>query len=361
MMSEVLFRNGTRAEYAALAVKEPLTFYYLDDVSELYIGEVKITSASDLAAVVADVAQNAADIVSIRNILTKLEGDETVENSIRSIVKGYIDPIIESLNNKTDQEIRGTDGKGLIFNESDGGGAKFEHVDGTWSFVGVNSGGKNGITGQIYSIDHNNGNLGTRINMTSDGFFYTKNKTNATYASDDELVTKKDLDRISGDASSKTVYFVDDTNEYRFYQGSDNSDMTQNVLVGTLPKDKFLLDAKIVELEYNDGKLYDNGVDVTALVKGDVPAIMTDAGAYLKMIMQNISNPIYTSVKSLIDIYTANNQTSEVIINIDANNNITATVGVVSASKIQFNNGSTTTTVQDEITGIKTNLTWQSI
>ena len=78
--------------------------------------------------------------------------------------------LAELLSKKTDREETGANGKGLIFNESDGGGAKFENSDGTWSFVGVNDGGKNGITGQLYSVDHSNGNLGTRLNLTSNGF-----------------------------------------------------------------------------------------------------------------------------------------------------------------------------------------------
>ena len=61
----------------------------------------------------------------------------------------------------------------------DGGGVQFTHTDGTRSFAGVNDGGKSGITGQLYSVDTKNGNLGTRINMTNNGFFYFKDKTGA--------------------------------------------------------------------------------------------------------------------------------------------------------------------------------------
>lgn len=104
------------------------------------------------------------------------------------------------VSNKTDRSVTGTNGKALIFNETDGGGAKFEHSDGTWSFVGVNDGGKNGLTGQIYSVDHNNENLGTRLNMSNDGFYYTKGKKNAGYTADDELATKGDVAGAVGDA-----------------------------------------------------------------------------------------------------------------------------------------------------------------
>ena len=101
---------------------------------------------------------------------------------------------------KTDRELTGANGKALIFNESDGGGAKFENNDGTWSYVGVNDGGSNGITGQIYSVDHSNGNLGTRINMTNDGFYYFKGKTGAMqYTTQDEIATKGDVESALDD------------------------------------------------------------------------------------------------------------------------------------------------------------------
>lgn len=101
-----------------------------------------------------------------------------------------------SVVNKTDRELNGANGKALIFNESDGGGAKFEHSDGTWSFVGVNDGGENGITGQIYTVkkDAESGKyVGTRLNMTKSGFFYTANKNSSAFTADDEIATKGDI------------------------------------------------------------------------------------------------------------------------------------------------------------------------
>ena len=95
---------------------------------------------------------------------------------------------------KVDKELTGAQGKALIFNESDGGGAKFENSDGTWSFVGVNEGGKDGITGQLYSLDSKNNYTGTRLNMTNGGFYYTANKASgAGYTAADELATKGDI------------------------------------------------------------------------------------------------------------------------------------------------------------------------
>ena len=78
------------------------------------------------------------------------------------------------LDNKTDYQVNGTNGKSLMFNEADGGGAKFEHNDGTWSFAGVNDGGKNGLAGQIYAVEPSNGYKGTKLDVTVGGLYYTK-------------------------------------------------------------------------------------------------------------------------------------------------------------------------------------------
>ena len=98
---------------------------------------------------------------------------------------------------KVDKVVDGTNGKSLVFNESDGGGAKFEHNDGTNSFVGVNDGGASGLAGQLYVVNKDT-KVGTRLNMSSEGFFYTNGKSNASYNADDELVTKKDIKGIEG-------------------------------------------------------------------------------------------------------------------------------------------------------------------
>ena len=101
---------------------------------------------------------------------------------------------------KVDREITGANGKALIFNESDGGGAKFENSDGTMSFVGVNDGGENGITAQLYSVkkDAETGkNIGTRMNMTTGGFYYTNGKDSAIYTANDEIATKGNIKDVT--------------------------------------------------------------------------------------------------------------------------------------------------------------------
>lgn len=124
---------------------------------------------------------------------------QTAYAQLQALIKAEEAARIAEDAKKVDRELTGANGKALIFNESDGGGAKFENSDGTHSFVGVNDGGANGITGQIYSVDKNNGNKGTRLNMTSNGFFYTNGASNAAYTAENEVATKGDIESALDD------------------------------------------------------------------------------------------------------------------------------------------------------------------
>lgn len=105
------------------------------------------------------------------------DGDEKIlfKNESGNVVSVPTDDQVDAkLRTKVDRQLTSANGKALIFNETDGGGAKFEHTDGTWSFAGVNDGGHDGLAGQIYAVDHNNGNTGTRIDISVGGMYYTK-------------------------------------------------------------------------------------------------------------------------------------------------------------------------------------------
>ena len=131
------------------------------------------TTKTGNAAIQAAAAKlNAAEIA-----LAITDGEEKIlfKNANGDVVAVATEEQIAALlANKTDYQVDGTNGKALMFNETDGGGAKFEHNDGTWSFAGVNDGGKNGLAGQIYAIEPNNSYKGTKLDVTVGGLYYTK-------------------------------------------------------------------------------------------------------------------------------------------------------------------------------------------
>ena len=109
---------------------------------------------------------------------------------------------------KTAKEINGTNGKALMFNEADGGGAKFEHADGTWSFAGVNDGGEDGIAGQIYALKKNASNKmeGARIDVSKGGMYYTVGDAaaGARMVADNEIAVKGDITAVVTDMVGDT-------------------------------------------------------------------------------------------------------------------------------------------------------------
>lgn len=400
-MASVTFRIGTSAQYSGLAVKDQYCFYYLQDTERLYLGTSEITSSAALAALAADVAQNTSDITSLRNTLTRLDGDASVSGSIRNLIAQAVEMLEVQLEGKVDASTAGINGTSEVANSGGGAGVKFTHSDGSISYIGTTDGGATGISGQIYTVKEDGDKfVGSRINMTKNGFYYLSNRNSSSYTSEDEIAVKGDLapkqnktldnplviggDTVttvedalsalntagSGDAASKTVYLVDASGvdptvarKYNLYQGSDPLDMSNNTLVGTVnvPLDQVLRDAYIVTLIYSLGRLLDNGVDVTRLVKGDEPATLADAGKYMKFVMQNVTDPLYVAMSEFIDIISTDHQTSEITLNLDASNNLTGTIGTVAASKIIFEvAGGTNTTVQNEIEDMKSNMTWQS-
>lgn len=85
MAYNVKFLKGTAAEYAS-ASKNSTTFYYTTDDAQLYLGEIKLSNGSELAAAITRIAKNEGDITTINNTLTTIQGDATVEGSIKKAV-----------------------------------------------------------------------------------------------------------------------------------------------------------------------------------------------------------------------------------------------------------------------------------
>lgn len=238
----------------------------------------------------------------------------------------------------TQQEIISANGKSLVWNEASGGGAKFEHTDGTWSFVGVNDGGENGLAAQIYAVKKNENNkyVGTRINVTKNGIYYTNGNDSMAYTAGDEIATKKD---VQGDASSKTVYVVETSGgsqdpfskKYDFYQGANGSSQSPD------PSEKLTTIAIAKDMFVESGT-------VGTVTVADEPYPGAKVGdKYIDLVLANSSSDhIYIPANSLVDVYTGGT-TDYIQVSIDGNNQITATIvdGSIGRTKLDSDvNGS---------------------
>ena len=198
-------------DYATQAyVGEQIAAIDIPDVSEFAtesfvtekIAEIDIPDVSNFATteyvgeqIAAIDIPDVSNFVTAEDVSTAISGAGHVSASqlsgLVAINGDYVRPaehkIITKSNNK--------DLTAMIWNEESGGGAMFINEDvGTKSFIGVNNGVD--VTPnfwvQGYAINTTS-KLGSRIELDTTGFYYTKNQTNYSYTADDEVVVKKDI------------------------------------------------------------------------------------------------------------------------------------------------------------------------
>ena len=97
-MANVMFLQGTAAQYTA-ATKNQNTFYYTTDDKQFYLGEVKLSNAGEIVDAVERITKNENDIQTINNTLTTIQGDENVDGSIKKAVKEAKDALEAKIGN----------------------------------------------------------------------------------------------------------------------------------------------------------------------------------------------------------------------------------------------------------------------
>lgn len=103
-MAIVNFYKGTQAQYTALAAKDAYTFYLVEEEAskDLYLGEVKLSNAADLAAAITRISTNESDINTIEATLTKLNGADTEDGSIAKMIKDAVDAVKSQIGTMSD-------------------------------------------------------------------------------------------------------------------------------------------------------------------------------------------------------------------------------------------------------------------
>jgi len=205
---------NTKADAADLAdyeTKSDLTRDYYDK-SVLYTKTEINTTLTDYETK-ADLTENYYNKTTIDSTLSNYEtkaelettlGDYIQKSSTAGLVKndGTIDTNTyltqhQDISGKVDKEIESINGTAKILNEADGGGAMFESTT-LKSYVGVHDGtgptspDGAGLAGQIYAKNKTSNDI-AKINLYSDGFYYTKNTATGSETADDEIATKGDI------------------------------------------------------------------------------------------------------------------------------------------------------------------------
>ena len=240
-------------------------------------GDIKKVS-DDLAAEVARAKAAEADLAD--DLAAEVVRAQTAENT------------------KVDKDIISTAGKARIFNEADGGGAKFENVDGTASFAGVNSDTNGGIGAQLYDIDVA-ANKGSKLDVTKNGIYYTTGDESALPASQrdveaNEIATKGDIEAITVPEYTMVKQATPDMGmASTYYLTKDGVQVGATI---NIAKDQFLKNAYFCKTaeDVPEGHEIPEGLEF--------PAIL-----FVFATSEEADKDTWVSVKDLVDVYTAGN------------------------------------------------------
>jgi hypothetical protein len=269
------------------------------------------TKVGNAALQAAAAKLNAAEIA-----LAIADGEEKIlfKNENGDVVSVATEEQINALlANKTDYQVDGTNGKALMFNETDGGGAKFEHNDGTWSFVGVNDGGENGLAGQIYALKKNAEDKmeGSRIDITKNAMYYTvtSNGAAARMVPANEIAVKGDITAATADLNAK----IEAEKQRALSAETDLLD----VIEGEVAERKA---EAVASVDYDEsGKTIDfynannekiDSIDATAFIKDgmiDSVTLETESGTTYLVIVWNTDAGKETTRIDLGDLFDADN------------------------------------------------------
>lgn len=340
-MADIKFLRGTSADYTQLATKPTTTFYYLTDLGSLYLGDIKLSNEDILniarTGLATDVTYKAAvpahgepgdpdytpavDAVTVYAAIAALEEAIGQGGSVADAIQAAIaeldtvaDIPVASVSNNVVTIAAGIAEVDGVITAGSGSPISLEEVAYTGAAEDVSI---TPITG-LYEV-------GSQVKQAAD--------VQAAIAALKEMADKKAVYMVDDSANQSDYAKV-----YKIYQGAGSSlSPVQAELIGSvnIPKDKVVQDGSIVNITFDDDKLYDGSTDVTSLIVGSDTPTAADAGKYIKLILQNVTDPLYISVKDLVDLYYGSSNT-EATVTIGNDNSINVAIGDISASKITY-------------------------
>lgn len=308
MAINVKFLSGLSTKFETIA-KESTTFYMLTDTNDLYFGEQKITNAKDLATAIGRISNNESEIATVKEQLRTLVGESS--GSIQSM----IDSSVSIAKKELEAKIKTNTDSIAAINHVDTGILKQakDYADGKDAAIAEakNSGdtAQADVNDLIPRVTKLEGDVGVMDNLDTTAktdLVSAVNEVKAALASGgtDAVVTIETTATSEGAAKSYTVK-----------QG------TRTVGTIDIPKDM------VVE----SGSVEKN------------PAGQPE-GTYIKLVLANVENPLFVNVGTLVDIYTAKGNATQVQLTIDSNSReISATIvpGSIGVAELATNSVTT--------------------
>lgn len=291
-MANVIFKQGLASEYAALATKDFSTFYRTTDTNELYWGSKKITNAADLEA-----------------LITRLDGDENTLNSIRNVVAGYI----SGLDTVSDVTIASQSGKAISI------AAGISESDGV---IGAGSGTA------ITLADVASTGKAEDIEIDDDGDLLTATDVEGALAElAGAIADATDAGAVTCETSSPAT--GDILRTYSFYQGVLGTDdaaakAAKKIVDVNVPRDYLVKEAEVKTVTtaddpYTGAVVGDKYIDFTVNTKDSL----------------GTATHLYIPVDDLMSAISGSTG-AEITVAISSDNQISATVNKIAATKIIY-------------------------
>ena len=279
MALNVKFLRGTAERFAAIA-KDANTFYLVTTTSaegqqsqDLYLGDVKLSNGTDLAAAVARVAQNEKDIDAIEKQLQDLVGSGT--GSIQDMITASVNAAKTELNKSIKAN---EDAIKAINDETNGILAQAKaHADGKDTAIAAAKKAGDDAQADVDALE-------LKVGTVADG----------------ETVVGM-ISKASTDAKVTLATAATATEGYL---------KTYVISQGTTEVGKIDIPKELVV----------TGGEVVVNPAGQ------PAGTYVKLTIANQDDPIFINVKDLVDVYTAAQGAAQVQLAISETNEISATI-----------------------------------
>ncbi len=295
MAYNVKFLKGTADAYKNLALKDSDTFYYTG--SDLYLGEIKLSNAADLEAAISRIATNENSITTIKGQLEELIGDTGILAQAKTYTDNEVKKVTDSIGTvPTDSTVMAE-----IADAKKAGTDAQSTID---TYKTANDTRVKGVEDRATALENAVGNT-ENLTTTSQVVVGAINELKSA------IGNAESAGKVTIDTSTTTEGYL---KSYAIKQGG--------TAVGTIdiPKDLVVVSGEVV-------------VDPEG----------QSAGTYIKLVIANQEAPIYINVKSLVDVYTAEQSATQIQLSISDTNEISATIVAGSVGTTELTDGSVTT------------------
>lgn len=328
MAYNVKFLRGTSTAYANLLSKDSKTFYYTTDNDQLYIGNVKLSDNAEIAAAVARIGQNETDIKALQEDLATLMGGEGGTS-----IQDMIDASIEASETQTNATITALDGRVKAVEDDYLKNADKTELANATALVQTNL--DNLSNGQVTTNKNDIATLkgdaateGSVAKAVADLKTVLDGDIDAVEAKADAAQSAADKAQGEVDAVEVGMGNVDDlSTTNKTVVGAINEVLAAvgtggTAAVVTMTSDT-TTEGALKSYTIKQGTTLVGTIDIPKDMVVESGEVVTNPegqpeGTYIKLVLANVTDPLYINVGHLVDIYKAQESAAQVQLTIDS-------------------------------------------